>query len=119
KGYKQDIPVTTADQPDGTGSFMPMNLRYNYFSFSPFMTANHEKKNWSVYLGLGPRIDFFSSRTMNQRKTSNQDVALSIPGVTASGGVSYKLGDMALFTEVKFLYDIGHAIDTDFVKVHN
>jgi hypothetical protein len=118
KGFREKITFVTSDG-DPHGTLKMFNFNYNYFSFSPFLTFNHETSNWSTYLGIGPRIDFFTNTTIDGHKSNNQHANATIFGATASGGLAYKVGNMSLFTELKFLYDAGYAIDNGNLQAYN
>lgn len=58
KGMKEELPVTTVTQPDGTGEFFTWNTRVDYTNISAFGKLRFNFGIFTPYVMIGPKIDF-------------------------------------------------------------
>jgi len=58
KGMKEELPVTTVTQPDGTGEFFTWTTRVDYINISAFGKLRFNFGIFTPYVMIGPKIDF-------------------------------------------------------------
>ncbi len=83
KGFEDKIPITTMDQPDGTGDFITSNISLDYLSISALAKLKYVTEVISPYIILGPQLDIlFNKSTPGWEivfdKFSNANICLSI-----------------------------------------
>ena len=58
KGMKEDVPVTTMTQPDGTGVFITLDTRVDYINISALGKLRINTGLFTPYILFGPKLDF-------------------------------------------------------------
>ncbi len=58
KGIKVTLPMTTAQSPDGNGTFITLSQRVAYFALPVLAKCRLDIASSSIYALAGPRIDF-------------------------------------------------------------
>jgi opacity protein-like surface antigen len=66
KGFEDKVPVTTAAQPQGTGNFITVNNRLNYFLFSILAKFQYETAILSPYIIAGPQLNILLSKDIEK-----------------------------------------------------
>ncbi len=64
KGHRLDIPITTAEFPDGTGEFTGESIGLNYISIALLPKARIAVGPIELYALAGPRVDFAIGHTV-------------------------------------------------------
>lgn len=58
KGMKESLPITTEQNPDGTGEYLTRSPRVDYFSIPILAKARLNDGQFTPYVIVGPRVDF-------------------------------------------------------------
>lgn len=87
KGTKFDLELTSENQPEGTGEFITVDNRYDFFVFQPLAKFRFPFKHVQPYVFAGPRFDFYISYT------SDYEPMVEFEGLEAlTYGGSYGIG---------------------------
>jgi len=110
KGHKQDIVVTTINFPEGIEK-ETYNTRFSYFQVAPLLRGGYEVENLLLFGILGLRMDYHLSYQSDFDLTPiEKDFNKSIYGLTAGGGVEYKLKNVGIQLEFQYQYDFNEAL---------
>jgi len=58
KGMKEDVPVTTVTNPDGTGEYITWDTRVDYLNISALGKFRLDFSLFTPYIVIGPKLDF-------------------------------------------------------------
>jgi len=65
KGHRLDIPITTAEFPDGTGEFTKESVRFDYLCVSILAKVKFAIGSAQPYVLFGPRVDISLANSVN------------------------------------------------------
>jgi opacity protein-like surface antigen len=115
KGYSLSLPVTTADQPEGTGAYITFKPRLDYVSLPILVRLRFETGSVTPYVLVGPRFDFMMSQIDNAITYSGTD-----KGMTFGGGVQFPVSPSSqLLVEGRFSPSFGNAFQNPNLTVKN
>lgn len=114
KGFRDSFANTTADQPEGDGTYTLTDSRFNYLSISPMFKARYEIKHFVPYVLLGVRLD----NQLSYKSDINFDVIKSeihkvLFGATLGAGLEYKLKHFGICLESQYHYDFTRFINIE------
>ena len=106
KGMKEEVPVTTVTQPDGTGEFITWETRVDYINISAFGKFRLNVGIFSPYVILGPKIDFeiYKKDSFGQVNVVAENFDKNRFGLKFGIGTEVNLLSFSLLAE--FLYDV-------------
>lgn len=101
KGFKDEIPETTFDNPEGTGRLITQDASINYLNISALAKIRYSLGVVSPYLAIGPKFDYQLSKSssLNDLKDINKDRL----GLKVGIGSEFNLVMVTLLAE--FMYD--------------
>ena len=106
KGMKEQIPETSAPQPDGTGNFITWDTRVDYINISAFGKLRYDLGVLTPYVLLGPKIDFELNKknSLGPVNEVEKNFKNNRFGFKLGVGSEINLGSIHLLAEL--LYDI-------------
>lgn len=121
KGMKKELPVTTINQPYGTGEFVTWNTRIDYLNFSAFGKLRFNIGLFAPYVLIGPKIDFEFNK-INSLGTVN-DVEENFNknrfGFKVGIGTEIKLLSLNLLAEILYNKDFNELFENENLKVNS
>ena len=121
KGFTDEIPITTAESPDGTGQYMDINNSLDYLSISVLGKVRFEAGKLSPYVIAGPQINYL----INKNVSNGWDIAFDQFRKTNLGltvGAGTELNDLLPFTlllEYRYERDFMDDHGSPYIKVIN
>jgi opacity protein-like surface antigen len=91
KGARDELPVTTMDQPDGTGEMLSIKPRLDYLSIELLAKLRYETSFATLYGIAGPRVDFLIGRNKYAEGAVFDDFRSTEFGINIGGGVEFPL----------------------------
>lgn len=125
KGFKEEIMMTTPDNPD-SGPLKTFDTRFDYLFFSPQLKVRKEINRIIPYVFVGPRIDYQLSYNSDfNLAVIENDFEDIIFGLNYGLGIEYMLNGLGLNVEFTNFYDftdvmnIEPAEDNPGLKINN
>jgi opacity protein-like surface antigen len=121
RGFTDEIPITTAESPDGTGQYMNINNSLDYLSISVLGKIRFEAGKLSPYVIAGPQINYL----INKNVSNGWDIAFDQFRKTNLGlsvGAGTELNDLLPFTlllEYRYERDFMDNHSSPYIKVIN
>jgi opacity protein-like surface antigen len=105
KGMKEEVPVTTASQPDGTGEFVTWNTRVDYINISALGKLRINVGLFTPYVLLGPKIDFEINKTNSLGPVNVVEENFNKNRFGLKVGVGTEINLLSFKLLAEFLYD--------------
>ena len=107
KGMKEDIPVTTTTNPDGTGEYITWDTRVDYINVS---TLGKLRLNFSLinpYILVGPKIDLEINQenSLGSADVVEDNFETTMYGAKLGCGVEIELSSFSILAEVIYDYN--------------
>ena len=121
KGFTDNIPITSADSPDGTGEYININNSLDYLSISVLGKIRFSAGGLSPYIIAGPQFNFL----INKNIGNGWDIAFDQFRKTNLGiivGAGTELNDLLPFTillEYRYERDFMDNHGSPYIKVLN
>jgi opacity protein-like surface antigen len=121
KGMKQEVPVTTVNQPDGTGDFVTWNTRVDYLNISAFGKLRLNVGLFTPYILLGPKIDFEINKetSFDQLNEVEENFNKNIFGFKVGVGTEINLLSLNLLAEILYDADFNELYENQNLKVNS
>ncbi len=119
KGMKEEVPVTTASQPDGTGEFVTWDTRIDYINLSAFGKLRLNLGIVSPYLIAGPKIDFEINKehSLDDTNIFENNFNKNRIGFKVGIGTEINLVSLNLLAEILYDADFNELYENEFLKV--
>ena len=105
KGMKEEVPVTTVSQPDGTGEFVTWNTRVDYINISAFGKLRINAGLFTPYVLFGPKIDFEINKTNSLGPVNVVEENFNKNRLGLKVGIGTEINLMLFNLLTEFLYD--------------
>ena len=102
KGAEHEMPVTTADNPDGTGATILWDASLTYINFSLLGKVRYNLNVVSPYVVLGPSLDVELNKS---EEVSSIDIDKTRLGLKAGIGSEINILPVKLFAEFVYQHD--------------
>lgn len=120
KGIKYDLPITTAENPDGTGMHYYINNRLSYFSAALMGKIKYEIGLFTPYLLLGPQFNYLAGKDVDSGFDGVYDkFDRSILGYTAGVGSVIKIQSIKFLVEYRFEQDFNSNYGLSSIDIKN
>ncbi len=121
KGMKEEIPVTTTSQPDGTGEFVTWDTRLDYINFSALGKFRLNLGVASPYLIAGPKIDFEINKSFSQGQPNVVENNFKKNRLGFKIGIGTEIDLLPIKLLAEFLYDadFNELYENEFLKVNS
>lgn len=121
KGMKEDVPVTTMTQPDGTGEFITLDTRVDYINISALGKLRINTGLFTPYILLGPKLDFeINNRTtIGSHFSYKENFKKNIFGLKVGAGTEINLLPVGLLVEFVYDADYNAVYETPYLKVNS
>ena len=114
KGAEYEMPVTTADNPDGTGQTILWNASLTYLNFSLLGKARYDMGAITPYLIAGPYLDIELNKS---DELSYQDADKNRLGLKAGIGSEINILPVKLIVEFVYQYDFDSFNKTELLEI--
>ena len=115
KGYSIPIELTSAQLPEGTGNFIAIQPRVDYFSVASTARLKFEFIKPTPYALFGPRIDFLIGKNETSLDLNSPDI-----GATLGVGIQFLIESFPeFFIEGRFSPSFTDAFHGQFLTVKN
>ncbi len=121
KGMKEEVPVTTVTQPDGTGEFVTWNTRVDYINISAFGKLRINAGLFSPYILIGPKMDFEINKTSSLGPTNvvEENFNKNRFGLKVGIGTEINLLSFNLLAEILYDVDFNELYENENLKVNS
>lgn len=114
KGCLQEVENTTAEYPEGDGTFRTIKSRFEYFTASPMLKVRKEFLNITPYVFIGPRMDVQLGYTSDIDWSPVKDsFNKTVFGLNYGLGIEYKLSKFGVSASARHQPDFGKMFDRD------
>jgi hypothetical protein len=97
KGNKQEIELSTAQMPEGTGEMRTYNTTFSYGYLAPMIKLRKEFGGFVPYIFVGPRIDYQFSYTSDFNLSAIEDDFNKVLfGLNYGLGLEYMFGQIGV-----------------------
>src|SRR5437016_540782 len=117
KGFSETLPVTTTEQPEGTGQYITLKPRIDYLSIPLLAKARFDLGNFSPYALGGIRFDFVMHKEAQYYESIMNNYNSFEFGLTLGVGASYKISSIKLLTEARFSPNLTPIFQNSFVRI--
>ncbi len=119
KGMKEEVPVTTPSQPDGTGEFVTWDTRIDYINLSAFGKLRLNLGIVSPYVIAGPKIDFEINKehSLDDTNIFENNFNKNRIGFKVGIGTEINLMSLNLLAEILYDADFNELYENEFLKV--
>ena len=121
KGFTDNIPITSADSPDGTGEYIDINNSLDYLSISVLGKIRFKAGELSPYIIAGPQFNFL----INKNVGNGWDIAFdqfrkTNLGITVGAGTELSgLLPFTILLEYRYERDFMDNHGSPYIKVLN
>ena len=120
KGYRLSFPVTTAEQPDGTGEYITLNPRVDYISVPLLVKFRKDYSSVSPYIIAGPRFDVKIAYSTEYGYSNFNSLNSVDFGLTMGAGLNFHISkNMGLLVEGRYSYPVTSSFSSSFVTIKN
>lgn len=120
KGYKLSVPITTIEQPDGTGQYITLNPRIDYISLPLFVKIRKDYASVSPYIFAGPRFDLKIAYSTEYGYSNYNDLNSVDFGLTGGAGLDFHISkNIGLLLEGRYSYPVTSSFSSSFVTIKN
>jgi hypothetical protein len=99
KGTQQEMEITTAEQPEGTGEYTTLKTTVGFVSLSPMLKGFYRFKSLTTYALIGPRIEYWVSYEPSFNSPIFRDFNKFVWGITYGAGVEYRIKKLGVLLE--------------------
>lgn len=119
KGMKEDLPVTTITNPDGTGEYITWDTRVDYINFSALGKMRLDLNKISPYILIGPKVDFqinieSSFGFLNEVEKNFNEVMY---GLRIGAGSEFQFESFSLLAEILYDYNFNNLYENENLTV--
>ena len=120
KGMKFRTPITTEQQPEGTGEFVVLSPRLDYLSFPALVKLRVDLTGFSPYLLLGPRVDILlGSKADGFGAVIDKFKTSEFGGTIGVGFELTQLLDVRMGAEFRYSPSFQDGFSSQFAEVRN
>ena len=120
KGMKLTLPITTPQNPEGTGEFKTLSPRVDYFSFPILAKARLNDDVFSPYLVAGPRVDFLlQTKAEGFQAVLDKFEKVEFGATVGAGFDIHTFANGNLGFEFRFSPSLKDGYSTQFLNVRN
>lgn len=112
KGMQQSMPLTTPEQPEGTGEIIDVKTTFGYLTLSPMLKGFYSFGKLTPYALFGPRIDYRLHEHTDRGIESYNDGNKLIFGLTYGLGAEYRVNKLGILLEMQGQPDLSYVIHT-------
>ncbi|GBD87532.1 hypothetical protein BMS3Abin03_01466 [bacterium BMS3Abin03] len=118
---KEEIPVSTVTQPDGTGEFVTWNTRVDYINISAFGKLRFNAGLFMPYILLGPKIDFEINKvnSLGPVNVVEENFKKNRFGFKVGIGTEINLLSLNLIAEILYDTDFNELYENENLKVNS
>lgn len=102
KGMKEEVPVTTTTNPDGTGEYITWDTRIDYLNLSALGKLKSKFGQFTPYIMIGPKVDFKLNveNSFGITNVVEDEFKTIMYGAKIGGGVEFKFSTFSLLAEL-------------------
>ncbi len=120
KGFRLQLPVTTAESPDGNGSFLTLSPRVDYLSMPLLAKCRLDLESSSIYVLAGPRLDIFlSTKDVGFGDVLKKFRSNEFGFTMGVGCEAAKIGPLTLGLEARYSPTLQDSYSTNLLAVRN
>lgn len=120
KGMKLTLPITSEQNPEGTGRFVTRSPRVDYLSLPLLAKARLNDGVFSPYVVAGPRVDFLLQTKAEEFQAVLDKFETVEFGATVGAGMDIRAFEkMNLGFEFRFSPSLKDGYSTQFLSVRN
>lgn len=114
KGNSEEVEITNAAFPEGTGQFETFKSRFNYVYFAPMLKARLEFGRFIPYIFAGPRADMYVSYSSDlDWGEVEEDFNSLVWGINYGLGLEFRFGRLGAGVVFSQQYDFSEAYGKD------
>lgn len=119
KGMKEDIPVTTTANPDGTGEYITWDTRVDYLNLSMLGKLRLNFSLINPYILIGPKIDFEINQenSLGSADIVEDNFETILYGAKLGGGVEIQISSFSILAEVIYDYNFNDLYKNEYLTV--
>ena len=119
KGMKEDVPVTTVTNPDGTGEYITWDTRVDYLNLSALGKLRLELNLFIPYILLGPKIDFEINQehSLGSADIVEENFNEVMYGLKIGIGSEVKLSTINILAEILYDYNFNDLYENENLTV--
>ena len=119
KGMKEDVPVTTVTNPDGTGEYITWDTRVDYLNLSALGKLRIELSLFIPYILLGPKIDYEINQenSLGMTNVVEENFNEVMYGFKIGIGSEVKLSNINLLAEILYDYNFNDLYENENLTV--
>ncbi len=121
KGMKEDVAITTASHPGGTGEYKTHNNRIDYLTFALLGKLSYKILLFKPYIFVGPRMDLQISKSISKGWEDVFDkMKKSVYGISFGIGTEMmEILQIPLLVEFQYNYDFTDVYKNDNLVINN
>jgi hypothetical protein len=120
KGFREELPVTSAESPDSHGMLLTLSPRVDYLSVPILAKCRFDLGSSSLYILAGPRVDFLlSTKDAGFGEVLSNFKSREFGATVGLGYEATKLGPLTIGAEVRYSPTLQDSFSTNLLSVRN
>ncbi|MBA4313118.1 MAG: hypothetical protein C0417_10870 [Chlorobiaceae bacterium] len=120
KGFMEEIPITTMDQPEGTGRYLVSKPRVDYLSLPLLAKIRYNVETVSPYILIGPRFDFLIGKEPDGYEIIYNKFKKNDMGISVGVGIEIPTSTIqAVLFEFKYSPTFNNSYSNDILTIKN